>query len=245
MNVAIIGSGRLAQSVRLALEAGGVSAQCHSRSTGFDVLRADERTASLGHVDTVVEATDIFTQDSATARDFFTRSTRAINAAARAAGASKHILVSIVNCDKPALQGLGYYAGKAEQERVARTEHANLTVVRSTLWHEFARQNIERMRFGPFAVVPTMTVQPIALASVAQVIAECVTGERRGVEYEIAGPEVTTLWRMTRSLPNKKVLPLPLPIPGSGRALRDGTLLPAPDVETIGPRFQEWLTEQK
>ena len=54
------------------------------------------------------------------------------------------------------LRSSGYFAGKAEQERVAREEHTGLTIVRSTLWFEFARQNLNRMWFGPFAVVPVM-----------------------------------------------------------------------------------------
>lgn len=244
MNVAIIGSGQLGQAVRRALAARGISAQCHSRSTGFDVLRPDD-TTSLGPIDAVVEATDIFTQNPKVARDFFVRSTKAVNAAARAAGASKHILASIVNCEKPQMRGNGYYSAKAEQERVARGENADVVVVRSTLWHEFARQNIERMRLGPLALVPAMTVQPVALDSVAEVIADCVTGDRGGSQHEVAGPEVTTLWRMTRSLPRTKGLAVPLPVPGAaGRAFRDGTLLPAPAVEVVGPGFSDWLAAQ-
>ena len=244
MGVAVIGAGKLGRAVQFALSLRGVPAQLHSRSTGFDVLLPDAG-AHLGNIDVVVEATDIFTQDPETARDFFVRSTRAVNAAARAAGASKHILVSIVNCAKPELHGNGYYAGKAEQERVARAENVNLTIVRSTLWYEFARQNIERLRFGPFAVVPAMTTQPIALSAVADVVADCVVGERCGPGYDVAGPEVTTLWRMTKALPNKKVLALPVRAPGTaGRAFRDGALLPLPDVEVIGPRFVDWLLQE-
>ena len=245
MRVAIIGSGRLGRVVHSALSVRGISAQFHSRSTGFDVLRPDA-TPHLGQVDVVVEATDVFTRDPDVAEDFFVRSTRAGRAAARTAGASKHILVSIVNCEKPALHGNGYYAGKAEQERVARAENTNLTIVRSTLWHEFARQNLERLKFGLFAIVPAMTVQPVALASVADVVADCVVGDRNGSEYEVAGPEVTTLWRMTTALPNKKAVPVPVRAPGTaGRAFRDGTLLPVCEVEVIGPRFADWLATQE
>lgn len=93
-------------------------------------MLAPKIVADLGPADVVIEATDIATQRSAVARDFFARSTRAVGAAARRAGATKHVLVSIVNCDKPELQGNGYYAGKAEQERVARAESASLTIVR-------------------------------------------------------------------------------------------------------------------
>ena len=178
MAAVVIGAGRLGTAVRRALEQRSVTVRALSRSTGFDV-RAPRDLPELGEVVTIIEATDIFTQNREAASDFFVRSTRAVNAAARKIGA-RHILMSIVNREKPELQGNGYYAGKAEQERVARQEHENLTIVRSTLWFEFARQNLHRMRLGAVAVVPAMTVQPVALDTVAEVIAGCVTGERSG-----------------------------------------------------------------
>lgn len=242
MRVVVVGAGRLGVAVRAALSRRGIDVTVVSRSTGFDVLAPAPSGGGIDEADVVVEATDIFTQHTERAREFFVRSTRAVNAVAREAGA-RHILVSIVNCDQPALRGSGYYAGKAEQERIAREEHADLTIVRSTQWFEFARQSLDRMRFGPFAIVPAMRVQPVALDTVAEVVAEAATGERTGSLHAVAGPDETTLWKMTRALPGRGALLLPVPVPGAaGRALRDGTLLPGPDVEVAGPRFADWLT---
>lgn len=240
MQVAVVGSGRLARAIRDQCVERGATVTLHSRSTGFDV-HDDEPSGRLGEPDVVVEATDVFTQSAGRAKEFFRRSTRTVNAEARAAGA-KHVLVSIVGCTRPDLQANGYYAGKAEQERMAEAEHERLTIVRSTQWHEFARQNVDRMRVGPLAVVPAMTVQPVALASVAEVVAQCVAGERPERSYDLAGPEVTTLWEMTRALPDRPRLLAPLPVPGrAGKAFRDGGLLPGPDAEILGPTFEEWL----
>lgn len=243
MHVAIIGSGRLASAVAAALTDKGVTSQSYSRSTGFDIFDPDAR---IDAADVVVEATNRFTQSADAAQEFFTRSTRTTNAVAIAAGATKHILVSIVNCDDPDLQANGYYAGKAEQERVARAEHSHLTIVRTTQWHEFALQSLNQLKFGPIGLVPTMRVQPIALEAVAQAIAQCATGERSGDFYEMAGPNITTLWRMTKALPQKPVVPVPLPVPGkAGRAFRNGSLLPGQHVERLGPTFAEWLRKDK
>lgn len=240
MQVAVVGSGRLARAIRDQCVERGATVTLHSRSTGFDV-HDDKPAGRLGEPDVVVEATDVFTQSAGRAKEFFRRSTRAVNAEARAAGA-RHVLVSIVGCTRPELQANGYYAGKAEQERVAEAEHERLTIVRSTQWHEFARQSVDRMRVGPLAVVPAMTVQPIALASVAEVVAQCVAGERPERSHDLAGPEVTTLWTMTRALPDQPPLLAPLPVPGrAGKAFRDGGLLPGPDAEILGPTFEEWL----
>ncbi|MBF4607296.1 hypothetical protein ITJ59_07065, partial [Curtobacterium sp. VKM Ac-1393] len=112
-------------------------------------------------------------------------------------------------------------------------------------WFEFARQNLERMRFGPVALVPGMTIAPVALDAVAAVIADVVVGERSAREVEVAGPETTTLWTMTKALPDPGVIPALLPIPGRiGRAFREGALLPSPGTEVVGPRFRDWSTER-
>jgi uncharacterized protein YbjT (DUF2867 family) len=220
----------------------GATTEVLSRSTGFDVLEPGAA-ARLEGYDVIVEATGHFTTRERVAVDFFTRSTRTVATAARAGGA-KHILLSIVNCELPEVHGYGYFAGKAAQEECARAGSEWLTVVRSTQWFEFARQNRDRMTVGPIALVPTMTIRPVALRVVASVIAECALGIRGGDFYEVAGPEVTTLWEMTKRLPDKQAVPVPLTIPTrTGRAFKDGVLVPGSGVETRGPSFAQWLAE--
>lgn len=240
MRVAIVGGGPSGKAIERALQERGATAKLLSRSTGFDVLR-DDATEHLEQFDVIVEATGHFTMSRKAARDFFTRSTRALAAAARVSNA-RHLLLSIVNCELPEVQGYGYFAGKTTQEQVARDESDNLTIVRSTQWFEFAGQNLDRMKLGPISLVPQMTIKPVALDAVADVIADFATEGRTGTFHELAGPEVTTLWDMTKQLPDKSPVPLPMPIPGRlGRAFRDGTLLPGSDAEAIGPNFSEWL----
>jgi hypothetical protein len=240
VKVAIVGGGLSGQAIERAIVKQGATAELFSRSTGFDVLR-DNAVERLSQADVIVEATGRFTTSRKVATDFFTRSTRAVTAAARASGA-RHILLSIVNCDLPEVQGYGYFAGKTAQERVAREESENLTMVRSTQWFEFAGQNLDRMRFGPLALVPGMTIKPVALDAVADVIAKCAVGKRVGASHQVAGPEVMTLGEMTKLLPDKHVLPVAMPIPGiMGRAFRNGALVPGSSVEVVGPRFSDWL----
>lgn len=240
MRVAVVGGGASGRAIHRALTERGATAGLFSRTTGFDIL-CDDATARLGDAEVIVEATGRFAISRRAATDFFTRSTRAVAGAARASGA-RHILLSIVGGDLPQVQGYGYLAGKSAQERVARQESPDLTIVRSTQWFEFAGQNLDRMKLGPFALVPAMTIQPVALDAVADVIADAAIGARAGELHEAAGPEATTLWDMTAQLHGKRITPIPLRIPSRyGRAFRDGTLLPATDVEVIGPRYAEWL----
>ena len=240
VQVAIIGGGASGRAIQRSVERRGAEARLLSRSSGFDVLH-DDVSAAIGDADVVVEAAGVFTTSRAKAAAFFTASTRAVAAATNRSGA-RHVLLSIVNCTLPEVQGYGYFAGKTAQEQVARAESRSLTIVRSTQWFEFAGQNLTRLRFGRLALVPGMTIQPVALDSVARVIADVAVGDRTAALVEVAGPERTTLWDMTTALRQHAVRPVPLPIPGRmGRAFRAGALLPAAEVETTGPRFEEWL----
>ena len=241
MRVAVVGGGVSGAAISRAVEERGCSVTQHSRSTGFDVLR-DDATAALAGADAIVEATGMFTTSRRAATDFFTASTRVIGAAADAIGAH-HVLLSIVNCALPEVQGYGYFAGKTAQEAVARAVSPHLTIVRSTQWFEFARQNLERMRFGPIALVPGMTIAPVALDAVAAVIADVVVGDRSSPVLEVGGPDAMSLWTMTKVTPVSGVTPMRLPIPGRmGRAFRAGALLPSRETEIVGPRFSEWVT---
>jgi uncharacterized protein YbjT (DUF2867 family) len=149
MRVTVVGGGISGAAIARAVEERGGEARLLSRSTGFDVLRDDARAAIAG-ADAVVEATGLFTMSARRATRFFTGSTRAVGGAALESGA-RHVLLSIVGCTLPEVQGYGYFAGKTAQEETARTTGAELTIVRSTQWFEFARQNLARMRFGPIA----------------------------------------------------------------------------------------------
>ena len=241
--VAIVGRGRLGSAVRAALAARGAEVLELSRSNGFDVS-APVSFKAYGPLDAVVEATDVFTTDPRKARDFFVASTEHIGAAARDAAVPLHLLVSIVRCSEPTLAGNGYYAGKAAQERAfAAGDGTGKAILRSTLWYEFARQNVERFRVGPIALVPSMTVRPVALDAVAELAAQRCVGETRFDVLDVCGPDVTTLWAMTKALPAVRGALIPLRVPGTaGRALRDGTLLPTDGTRVIGPAFDEWLT---
>lgn len=243
MKVVIVGGGESAHAIARAVIERGDTAELFSRSTGFDVLR-DDATARLAGADVIVEATGRFTTSRKIATQFFTTSTTAISAAANAVGAT-HILLSIVNCDLPGVQGYGYFAGKAAQEKTARTASDRLIIVRTTQWFEFAYQTLDRMGFGPLGLVPRMRIQPVGLDAVASVIAQCVAGQKPGTTLEIAGPEVMTLREMTRQVRPTRAVRIPLVLPGATwSAINGGALLPSDKAKVTGTRFSDWLTDR-
>lgn len=248
MLIAIVGGGESGRAIRDAIESRGASTRMLSPSTGFNALRDDAARAFDG-AEAVVDAAGRFTLSRSTAMRFFTNEARAVASGSRAAATRRHVLLSIIACDRPLLDGYGYLAAKAAQERVTLAEREDAIIVRSAQWFEFAEQNLRRMRFGPIAAVPLMRLRPVALSAVAELIAACALGEQPGTRHEIAGPEITTLWRATRQLRKatgqRLPLPVPVPMPGRwGRAFRQGELLPAPGAHTAGPSLPAWLRDR-
>lgn len=239
MQVSVIGGGASGNAIAAALRARGAQVHMLSRTTGFDVLRDDAKVALAGS-DAVIEATGVFTLSRRKATDFFTTSTARISEAANSVGAH-HILLSIANCERPDVAGYGYLAAKAEQEHRARATSERVSVVRSTQWYEFAAQSLQRLRFGPIGLVPTMTLRPVALTAVADVLAEVALGGKP-TDVDVAGPVVMTLVEMTAQVAPKWPKPVPLHYPGAtGRAFRSGALLPE-NPRVVGPSFAEWLS---
>lgn len=249
MRVAIVGGGNSGEAIARAVRQRGGESMLLSRSTGFDVLddAAPERLhascETAGSIDVFVEATGSSATGAKAAAAFFGHSTRTVAAAARMFGA-RHILLSIVGCHLPVMQGFGYYAGKTAQERTAQELSEALTIVRSTQWFEFGRQILQRMLFGPVAIVPSMRIQPIALDSVADTIARCALETGYDDVLEVAGPDTMTLRELVLRLPHHPAVVLPLAVPSRwGRAFRNGALLPGGEAEIAGPTLAEWLAQ--
>lgn len=244
MKIAVVGQGNLGQAVGRALSRRGHEPQFHSRSTGFDVTDPDPR-YTFGDVEAVVEATDHFTAKRDEAAEFFTASTRAVAAAARRSEA-RHVLVSIVNCDDPALEPFGYYAAKAGQERAALEQGSRLSVVRTTQWFTFPELVVEAARLGPVSLIPQALLRPVDLDAAADVIAAAAGGERRESRIDVCGPQRHTLWELVTGLKQPGARLISLPIPGRiGSALRHGALAPSDDdAEVVGPEFAQWLRER-
>lgn len=263
MRVAVVGGGDSGRQIAQAVRDRGGEAVMLSRSTGFDVQRAGAArtlhdTWALGRdagdetapFDVFVEATGTAAASAKRATAFFTRSTRTVAEAAGLFGA-RHVLLSIVGCSRPEVQGFAYYAGKTAQERAARDVSGGLTIVRTTQWFEFGRQMLRRMRFGPVVLVPAMRIQPVALSAVADVIAGVAVGTATappagasadaGV-VELAGPEVMMLRDLVRRLRGAPKLVASLSIPTAwGRAFRGDALLPDASARSVGPTLTEWL----
>ncbi|MCS5723441.1 NAD(P)H-binding protein [Herbiconiux sp. CPCC 203407] len=228
-----------------------------SRSEGVDLTNGAELASALAGVEVVIDAASTATQSADESRAFFGAVTTNLLTAGEATGVAHHIALSIVGSD---LAPFGYYAGKAEQERLVRAGRVPWTILRATQFHEFAAQILGQVKLGPVGLVPKMVSQPVAAREVAERLVDLAERDPAGLAADLAGPEVLRMRDMVRAYaaatgdranppgrpgrPGRPGPTLELPLPGGfGKALRDGTILPAPGADRGTQTFAEWIAE--
>ncbi len=218
-----------------------------SRSTGIDLLTGEGLDTVLDGVHAVIDVTNTTSMSAAASIRFFQTVTQGLLAAEQRAGVHHHVVLSIVGIDSTET-GYGYYQGKRAQEHAVQEGPVPFSLVRATQFHEFARQMFERVKIGPFVLVPTMRTQPIAAAEVAERLVELAEGAPAGRVADIAGPRVERMAELARRYGRAAGLAgrvVEVSLPGSaGHQMRDGSLLAGTSAQLRGPEFAVWLREQ-
>jgi uncharacterized protein YbjT (DUF2867 family) len=217
-----------------------------TRSAGHDLLTGDGLATALAGVDAVIDVASVQTQSAAKSREFFGTITRNLLAAESAAGVGHHLALSIIGVDRAPY---AYYAGKALQEQLVESGDVPWTILRATQFFEFAGQLLGQTAFGPVALVPTTRSQPVAAREVAIRLVELATGAPAGRARDLAGPREENMADLARrwlKANGKATRVIQFPLPGGfGRALRDGTLLPAPGTADLSAvTVDDWLAAE-
>ncbi|TFI42712.1 SDR family oxidoreductase [Rhodococcus sp. 1R11] len=216
-----------------------------SRSAGVDLVGGTGLSDALAGVDAVVDVASTQTVSAKESTAFFSAVTRNLLAAEIEAGVGHHVALSIVGIDKAPHS---YYAGKVEQENIVRSGSVPWTILRATQFHEFAAQIRARASFGPVSIVPKMVSQPIAAREVAERSIDLAEQPATGRVADLGGPREERMADMVRRYARAvgaRGVVLEVPVPGAyGRAMRDGTLVPAPDADRGRQSFEEWLDAQ-
>jgi len=196
--VVIGGSGRVGVSIVRRLAALGHDAVPATRATGVDAVTGDGLADAMTGADVVIDVANASVYDDDAVWEFFTTSTRNLLAAERAAGVGHHLALSIVGVDR--LPDCGYYRAKVAQEAAIEAGAIPYTILRATQFFEFLADIAETGAEGNQVRLSTGLIQPVAVADVAETVAELATGARAGGCVELGGPEAQGIDAWARRL---------------------------------------------
>jgi len=243
MRVAVVGAtGRIGRLTVEALERRGHETVGISRSQGVDVYTSDGLETALAGVDAVVDASSCSATDRDEAFEFFSRSTRNLLEAERAAGVQHHVLLSIIGLTR--VTGNAHYAGKRAQEEVLERGPVPWSIVPATHFHDFAEMVTTWTERDGSATIAPLLIQPVAPADVADVLAEVATGPPQGRCADLAGPEpqdLVDLARRTRAARGTPIRLVPTWSGVFGVDMAGDVLLPELDARIAPTTFDDWL----
>ncbi|HST80492.1 MAG TPA: SDR family oxidoreductase [Kineosporiaceae bacterium] len=197
-----------------------------ARSQGVDLTTGLGLDEKLAGCEALIDVSNVITVRKSVSVTFFSAATAQLLRAGAQAGVGHHVALSIVGVDTV---DYGYYLGKRRQEQLVAAGPVPWSVLRTTQFHEFAQQLLDRAP-GPLALVPRMRVRPVAATEVAAALVDRATGRPSGFVPPMAGPEQLELADMARRLleaRSSRRLLVPIRLPGrAGAAMAGGALLP-------------------
>ena len=215
-----------------------------ARSAGVDLRAGSTLLPALDGADAVIDVLSVGTRSAATSIEFFEATSSVLLAAEAALGIGHHVALSIVGVDGAPFD---YYAGKVAQEALVAGGDVPWSILRATQFHEFAGQMLSAAKIGPLRLAPRMRTQPIDARVVAERLVDLAESSPSGRARDLAGPREESLPELMRAVASARGIRGRIPalsLPGAfGRAQRDGSLLPGPDAELVGPTFAQWLAD--
>ncbi len=184
--VVIGGTGLIGKQVVEILSSQGHEAKAASPSTGVNSVTGQGLDEAMVGADVVVDLTNTADFDEKVVVPFFSTSSSNLLAAGKRAGVQHHVALSVVGTDRI---DVGYFAGKAAQEKAVREGGVPYTILRATQFFEFIPAIADAgMRDGSIHVTSHL-MQPMAAADVARIVAETAVSPAIDGILEMAGPE--------------------------------------------------------
>ena len=169
--------------------------------------------------------------------------TRTVLEAARRAGSTHVVYISIINIDQ---MPLAYYRGKLASEQLIEESGVPFTILRAAQFHDLVRSLFAGAAKLPVMPLPPGRLQPIDVCDVADRLVELALGEPRGHVRDLAGPEIRDFGDLARAylgITGKQRRVWTVKLRGKlFRALREGRNI-AHDADHGTTTFESWLAE--
>jgi len=240
--VVVGGTGNVGARVVEKLIAHGHEAVSASRRDGVNSYTGEGLEDAFAGAHVVVDTTQAPSYKDDEVLDFFTKSTANQLAAAKAAGVTKHVALTIVGTNRP--NEIGYFHGRAAQEKLIRESGLDYTLVHATQFHEFVQAVVFTGTQGDEILVSDGLVQPIAADDVATAVARAAAHDAAG-DIEVAGPEAFPLaeyvQRFLDAKGDSRVVIEKHENPYFGAVIDKGAIVPVEGAKLFEGSYGDWL----
>ena len=245
MKIVIIGgTGLIGRGLARTLQSKGHDIVIASPSTGVDSVTGKGLPEALQGANVLVDVTNSpsFADDAVMA--FFRNSTEHLVSAAKAAGVSHFVALSIVGTDR--IPDSGYLRAKHAQEQLIQAGNVPYTIVRATQFFEFLGAIADVATEGNSVYIPTAPFQPVAADDVIDTLAGVATGEPKNGIVDLAGPEAMSMAKFIQTYlsaknDSRKVIP-DADAKYFGAVLDKNGLAPTAKYTSGRIHFADWVT---
>ncbi len=241
--VVIGGTGLIGSKLVTKLRERGHDAVAASPVTGVNTITGEGLAEALVGASVVVDVSNSPSFEAAAVMEFFTASTRNLLEAARAAGVSHYVALSVVGTER--LSDSGYFRAKQAQEALIKGSGIPYSIVHATQFFEFINNIAADATQGSTVRLAPVFIQPMAADDVATAVGRVAVGPPVNGVVEVAGPEKFRLDELIREGLKARHDPREvLADPQSryfGAMLDERTLVPADGARLGDIRFEQWL----
>jgi uncharacterized protein YbjT (DUF2867 family) len=194
--VIIGGTGLIGSKLVARLREHGHEAVPASPDTGVNTITGEGLANVLQGAQVVVDVSNSPSFEEKAVMDFFTTSTSNLIAAAKAAGVTHYVALSVVGTDR--LPDSAYMRAKMAQEKLIRESSIPYSIVHSTQFFEFVKSIAATSTVDNVVRLAPVLIQPVASDDVAKVVGRTAVGAPVNGIVEIAGPEQFRLDELIR-----------------------------------------------
>jgi uncharacterized protein YbjT (DUF2867 family) len=195
--VVIGGTGLIGSKTIALLTAHGHDAIAASPNSGVNTITGEGLAEVLVNADVVIDVSNSPSFADDDVMSFFVTSTTNLIAAAKVAGVSHYVALSVVGTDR--LPDSGYMRAKVAQEKLIVASGLPYSLVHATQFFEFISGIAATSTVDDAVRLPNAPVQPIAADDVATAVARTAAHDPLNATIEIAGPEKMGLDEFVRA----------------------------------------------
>jgi uncharacterized protein YbjT (DUF2867 family) len=243
--VVIGGTGLIGSKLVARLRARGHDAVAAALDTGVNTLTGEGLAHVLDGASVVVDVSNSPSFEASAVMEFFTTSTRHLLEAARAAGVTHYVALSVVGSER--IPDSPYLRAKYAQEALIAGAGMPYSIVHATQFFEFIARIADDATDGTTVRLPPVLIQPMAADDVAEAVATIAVDTPLDGTVDVAGPqqfrfdELIRLGLAARKDPREVVADEHARY--FGAELGQRSLIPAGEAQIGKICLQEWLNQ--